>query len=152
MDKSLFIARRKLQEDSSPDSSNTSPVSPNRLEDIASAFGGKVATKRSTQSKFGGKTIYKEEKKTVSNYDAPSHIPEDLVARLAARRQAVDTAIGKKEILKEPQHFKRDGDVQSSAFHVVQYVSIFKLTNFVKFTNRIYFFGMKHQALNLAHH
>ena len=89
MDKALLLARRRLQEESALDPS----VSQERIDGIASAFGGKAATvpQRKASEK---KSIVSGMKETVTvEKEENPYIPEDLAKRLAARRLAVDKAI-----------------------------------------------------------
>jgi hypothetical protein len=104
MDKSLFLARRRLQEESALDPS----ASPDRIDDIASVFGGKATgIQRPASDKKISMTLFKEESET--ERVEPTHIPEHLANRLAARRQVVDKELGEKaeRVMENIQKFPR---------------------------------------------
>jgi hypothetical protein len=104
MDKSLFLARRRLQEESALDPS----ASPDRIDDIASVFGGKATgIQRPASDKKISMTLFKEESET--ERVEPTHIPEDLANRLAARRQVVDKELGEtaERVMENIQKFPR---------------------------------------------
>ena len=101
MEKSLLLARRRVQEETSSDSS-----SPGKMDGIASVFGGKVAALPRRGSDKNLITGIKES--LALQREETSHIPEDLAKRLAARRLAVDQAINEKiETPKQTSTFPR---------------------------------------------
>lgn len=97
MDKSLLLARRRLQEESALDPN----ASPTRIDGIASTFGGKAPYSQRPKSDKKISVAGMKEDSGTEHGESP-HIPEDLAKRLAARRQAVDKAISETtETIKE---------------------------------------------------
>jgi hypothetical protein len=132
MDKSLFLARRRLQEESALDPS----ASPDRIDDIASVFGGKATgiqrptsdKQRPTSDKKISMTLFKEESE--SERVEPTHIPEDLAKRLAARRQVVDKELGEtaERIMENIQKFPR-GRIESAQLTEVNLIFPFTISH-----------------------
>jgi hypothetical protein len=114
MEKSLLLARRRMQEETASD-----PSSPGKMDGIAAAFGGKVAAlpRRGSDKK----NLISGIKESFEREETASHIPEDLAKRLAARRLAVDQAINEKnETPKEASTFPRSKNESAQLIEVTQ--------------------------------